>query len=93
MKMLLIAMIVLALAGCATPAPDVKVDNIKDGSCICATIMGPWGSGKTVACKLDTGVIKDGGFISVDANCLMNIQITPPLPKTPPPVPAPQVVK
>jgi len=90
---LLLAMIVLAVSGCATPAPDVKTDNIKDGTVICATIMGPWGSGKTVVAKLEAGVIRDGGSVAVDANCLMTIQLAPPAPKVPPATPPQTLVK
>jgi hypothetical protein len=80
----ILALATLVLAGCATPGPDVKTDNIKDGTVVCATLVGPWGSGKTVVTKLDQGVIRDGGTISIDGNCLMTIQLTPPAPKLPP---------
>ena len=89
----ILAICALALAACATPSPDVKMDNIKDGTVICATIMGPWGSGKTVVAKLDQGVIRDGGTVAVDANCLMQIQLSPPAPKLPPAPPPPVLTK
>jgi hypothetical protein len=77
---LLIGIGVLALAGCAS-VPDIKADNIKDGTVICGTVTAPFGSAKTVVAKLEAGVIRDGGMVAVDANCVMNIQLIPPAPK------------
>lgn len=72
----------LMLTGCASmAAPDVKTDNVKDGTVVCATIMGPWGTGKTVVAKLEERVIRDGGSVRVDPNCVIDIQLSPPLPK------------
>lgn len=81
--------IVLLVTGCASTmaSPDVKADSIKDGTAVCATVMGAWGSGKTVVVKLDQGVIRDGGSVTVDGNCVMSVILTPPLPK---PAPAPK---
>lgn len=70
-----IIVLALLLTGCATPSPDIKTDNVKDGTVVCATIMGPWGSGKTVVAKLEQNVIRDGGSVTVDPNCVVNIQL------------------
>lgn len=87
--MLRIILLAMLLTGCASmAAPDVKTDNVKDGTVVCATIMGPWGTGKTVVAKLDQNVIRDGGSVSVDPNCVVNIQLAAPLPKSAPVRPA-----
>lgn len=78
-----------ALAACASPSPNISTDTIRDGTVVCATVMGPWGSGKTVVAKLDERVIRDGGGVTVDANCTMNVQLLAPAPKTVAPKPAP----
>lgn len=77
---------VLLLAGCAS-APELKTDNIKDGTVMCGTLTGIYGTGKTVIVKLDERVIRDGGSVSVDPNCVVTIQLAPPQPKPVKPAP------
>lgn len=72
----------VALAGCAMSPPDINSANVKAGTVVCATVMGPWGSGKTVVANLESGVIRNGG-ISVDPNCVMTITTTQSPPKEP----------
>lgn len=74
-------------AGCAS-APEIKADNVKDGTVVCGTLTGIYGTGKTVVVKLDERVIRDGGSVSVDPNCVVTIQLAPPLPKPVKPEPA-----
>lgn len=77
-----IIFLALLLAGCAS-APELKTDNIKDGTVMCGTLTGIYGTGKTVVVKLDERVIRDGGSVSVDPNCVVTIQLAPPQPKPP----------
>lgn len=81
-----IILIALLLAGCAS-APEFKTDNIKDGTVMCGTLSGVYGTGKTVVVKLDERVIRDGGSVSVDPNCVVSITLAPPLPKPTPGAP------
>lgn len=78
----LVVMVALALPACATQPPDINSANVKAGTVVCATVMGPWGSGKTVVANLESGVIRNGG-ISVDPNCVMTITTTQSTPKEP----------
>lgn len=79
----LLAMIVLLLlAACATQPPDIKSADVKNGTVVCATVMGPWGSGKTVVANLDSGVIRNGG-VTVDPNCVITITTQSNPPKEP----------
>lgn len=81
-RLALLACVALALAACATQPPDINSANVKAGTVVCATVMGPWGSGKTVVANLESGVIRNGG-ISVDPNCVMTITTTQSPPKEP----------
>lgn len=83
---LVVLLLALLLPACSMMQPntDMTASQIKElvkdktGSVVCATVMGPWGTGKTVVVTLDQSVIKDGG-VAVDANCLVNITTqTPP---------------
>jgi len=74
-----IAAVAVLLAGCSTMQPQppdlssiqAAVNN-PNGSVICTTVIGPWGTAKIVAVTLDKGVVKTGG-VSVDANCTVNL--------------------
>lgn len=76
----LIILLALLLAGCAS-APEVKTDNVKDGTVVCATAGYLMFSGTTVIAKLEQNVIRDGGSITITPQCAVDIQLTAPLPK------------
>jgi hypothetical protein len=80
MKILALALVAL-LPGCSLmqPSPaDMTASQMKEmvkdksGSVVCATVMGPWGTGKTVIVNLDQNAIKDGG-VAVDEKCTVTI--------------------
>jgi len=66
----------LLLCGCAS-APEVKTDNVKDGTVLCATVSYLMWSGTTVAAKLEQNVIRDGGSVKVTPQCAVDIQLLP----------------
>ena len=93
-----VLLLALLLPACSMMQPntDMTAAQIKElvkdksGSVVCATVIGPWGTGKTVVVTLDQNVLKDGG-VHVDANCLVAItsQAPPRAPVAPPSPPAP----
>ncbi len=90
MRFILLA---LLLAGCAS-APEVKTDNVKDGTVVCATAEYMMFRGTTVIAKLEQKVITDGGSVTISPQCAVEIQLAAPLPKQAPPIkPAVQPAK
>lgn len=82
MRALLCFLLLLTIPGCSMlqPSPELSASQLremakdKNGSVICATVLGPWGSGRTVVVSLDQNVIRDGG-VQVDGNCLVSISL------------------
>lgn len=86
-RMTLTMLAALALSACASMAgPNMDAAQIKEivkdksGSVVCATVMGPWGTGKTVVVNLDSGVVRNGG-VTVDPNCVVTVTTTANPPK------------
>lgn len=71
--------VLLSISACSTLHPEAmsaaqlkEMVKDKNGSVICATVVGAWGTAKTVIVNLDSGVVRNGG-IGVDQNCTVNL--------------------
>ncbi len=92
--------VLVSMAGCQSlmqPSTEMSASQMKElvkdknASVICASVIGAWGTAKTVVINLDQNAIKDGG-ISIDGEkgCTASITsmapVKPVLPAPPTPV-------
>lgn len=65
-----IALLVLLLAGCMTaPITPEQISAMKDGTAMCASGTGLWGTVKVVLAKLSQGTTEGGNVVVGSNNC------------------------